>query len=112
MLGVHLGETTDDKKFTLVEVECLGACVNAPMVQINDDYYEDLTPERMVEMIDELSSGKKVKMGPQINRTNSAPVEVKTKPAAKSPEEKPKKQATKKAGITKTGTKKKAGKKA
>lgn len=44
-LGIHHGETTPDKLFTFTEVECLGACVNAPMVQINDDYYEDLTPE-------------------------------------------------------------------
>jgi len=44
-LGVHVGETTEDRLFTFSEVECLGACVNAPMVQINDDYYEDLTPE-------------------------------------------------------------------
>jgi len=44
-LGIHHGETTSDKIFTFTEVECLGACANAPMVQINDDYYEDLTPE-------------------------------------------------------------------
>ena len=44
-LGIHPGETTDDGMFTFSEVECLGACANAPMVQINDDYYEDLTPE-------------------------------------------------------------------
>lgn len=44
-LGIHHGETTQDKLFTFTEVECLGACANAPMVQINDDYYEDLTPE-------------------------------------------------------------------
>ena len=44
-LGIHHGETTSDKLFTFTEVECLGACANAPMVQINDDYYEDLTPE-------------------------------------------------------------------
>lgn len=44
-LGIHHGETTEDKLFTFTEVECLGACVNAPMVQINDDYFEDLTPE-------------------------------------------------------------------
>jgi len=44
-LGVHAGETTEDRLFTFTEVECLGACANAPMVQINDDYYEDLTPE-------------------------------------------------------------------
>ncbi|KAK0638773.1 thioredoxin-like [2Fe-2S] ferredoxin-domain-containing protein [Cercophora newfieldiana] len=44
-LGIKQGETTPDGLFTFIEVECLGACVNAPMVQINDDYYEDLTPE-------------------------------------------------------------------
>lgn len=44
-LGIHAGQTTSDGLFTFIEVECLGACVNAPMVQINDDYYEDLTPE-------------------------------------------------------------------
>ncbi|ROV96324.1 hypothetical protein VMCG_07665 [Cytospora schulzeri] len=44
-LGIKAGETTKDGMFTFIEVECLGACVNAPMVQINDDYYEDLTPE-------------------------------------------------------------------
>ncbi|KJX98910.1 nadh-ubiquinone oxidoreductase 24 kda subunit like protein [Zymoseptoria brevis] len=44
-LGIHHGETTPDNIFTFTEVECLGACANAPMVQINDDYYEDLTPE-------------------------------------------------------------------
>ncbi|KAF2151168.1 hypothetical protein K461DRAFT_258179 [Myriangium duriaei CBS 260.36] len=44
-LGVHAGHTTEDGLFTFTEVECLGACANAPMVQINDDYYEDLTPE-------------------------------------------------------------------
>jgi len=44
-LGIHPGETTEDNLFTFTEVECLGACANAPMVQINDDYYEDLTPE-------------------------------------------------------------------
>lgn len=44
-LGIKQGETTKDGLFTFIEVECLGACVNAPMVQINDDFYEDLTPE-------------------------------------------------------------------
>lgn len=44
-LKIHHGQTTEDKLFTFTEVECLGACANAPMVQINDDYYEDLTPE-------------------------------------------------------------------
>lgn len=72
-LGIGLGETTADGKFTLVEVECLGACVNAPMVQINDDYYEDLTPEHMKDMIVSLSKGEKVTCGSQTGRQGSAP---------------------------------------
>lgn len=50
-LGIHSGEMTEDKLFSLLEVECLGACVNAPMMQINDDYYEDLTPESTVQLL-------------------------------------------------------------
>ncbi len=72
-LGVGLGETTEDGLFTLVEVECLGACANAPMVQINDDYYEDLTPERLAEMIDDLAAGRQVAAGSQIGRQSSMP---------------------------------------
>jgi NADH-quinone oxidoreductase subunit E len=70
-LGVHMGESTDDGMFTLMEVECLGACVNAPMVQVNDDYYEDLTPERMVEMLDAMKAGKPVPVGSQTGRKAS-----------------------------------------
>lgn len=55
-LGIKQGETTADGLFTFIEVECLGACVNAPMVQINDDYYEDLTPETTVQLIRALRS--------------------------------------------------------
>jgi NADH-quinone oxidoreductase E subunit len=73
-LGIGLTETTADGKFTLVEVECLGACVNAPMVQINDDFYEDLTAETLGKVLDELAAGRKPKVGPQIDRLNSAPV--------------------------------------
>jgi NADH-quinone oxidoreductase E subunit len=72
-LGIGLKETTRDGKFTLVEVECLGACVNAPMVQINDDFYEDLTPESLSKVLDELAAGRKPKIGPQVDRLNSAP---------------------------------------
>ena len=54
-LGIDIGETTKDKKFTLVEVECLGACVNAPLVQINNDYHENLTPESIEKLINNLS---------------------------------------------------------
>ena len=50
-LGIKSGQMTDDKIFSLLEVECLGACVNAPMLQINDDYYEDLTPESTVALL-------------------------------------------------------------
>ena len=53
-LGIKVGETSEDARFTLYEVECLGACVNAPMMQINDDYYENLTPDRVSEIIDRL----------------------------------------------------------
>ncbi|EHL01779.1 Thioredoxin-like protein [Glarea lozoyensis ATCC 20868] len=58
-LGIKQGETTKDNLFTFVEVECLGACVNAPMVQINDDYYEDLTPESTVALLTALQESSK-----------------------------------------------------
>jgi NADH-quinone oxidoreductase subunit E len=66
-------EVTPDGKFSWVEVECLGACVNAPMVQINADYYEDLTPDILARIINDLSAGRTPKPGPQIDRINSAP---------------------------------------
>ncbi|MBF0109023.1 MAG: NADH-quinone oxidoreductase subunit NuoE [Magnetococcales bacterium] len=53
-LGIGFGQTSADGRFTLAEVECLGACVNAPMLQINDDYHENLTPEKVVGIIDQL----------------------------------------------------------
>jgi len=65
---------TGDGKFSWVEVECLGACVNAPMVQINYDYYEDLTPESFEKILDELASGRTPKPGPQVDRQLSAPI--------------------------------------
>jgi NADH-quinone oxidoreductase E subunit len=55
-LGIGLGQTTPDKKFSLSEVECLGSCGTAPVAQINDDYYENLTPESVVRLIDELAA--------------------------------------------------------
>jgi NADH dehydrogenase (ubiquinone) flavoprotein 2 len=70
-LGIGPGESTGDGKFTVTEVECLGACVNAPMVQINDDFYEDLTPEIMGRMIDDLKAGKKLSVGSQTGRKGS-----------------------------------------
>lgn len=70
-LKIGMNETTKDGKFTLMEVECLGACVNAPMVQINDDYYEDLTPETMQEVLDLLGEDMKPKIGSQKGRKAS-----------------------------------------
>ena len=65
---------TDDGLFSWTEVECLGACVNAPMVQINYDYYEDLTPDILTRLLNDLSAGRKPKPGPQIDRQMSGPV--------------------------------------
>lgn len=72
-LDVDIGETTTDGQFTLSEVECLGACVNAPMMQIDDDYYEDLTPERAEEILQEIRAGGQPKTGSQIGRRSSEP---------------------------------------
>jgi NADH-quinone oxidoreductase subunit E len=68
------GEVSKDGKFSWVEVECLGACVNAPMVQIGSDYYEDLTADSFGGILDGLAAGKKPKPGPQIDRQLSAPI--------------------------------------
>ncbi|MDA8603331.1 NADH-quinone oxidoreductase subunit NuoE [Alphaproteobacteria bacterium] len=72
-LGIGLGQTTDDKKFTLIEVECLGACVNAPMVQINDNYYEDLGADAFKGILDDLAAGKVIDYGNMTGRIGSAP---------------------------------------
>ena len=65
-LNIDINETTKDGNFTLKEVECLGACVNAPMVQINDDYYEDLNEDSLIKLLENLKNGNKVKVGPQL----------------------------------------------
>jgi NADH-quinone oxidoreductase subunit E len=65
---------TTDGTFSWIEVECLGACVNAPMAQINADYYEDLTPETLTRILNDMAAGKKPKPGPQVEREFSAPV--------------------------------------
>ena len=98
-LDINVGETTKDKLFTLSEVECLGACVNAPMIQvrsraksiffnvttfkhvqtipysfqINDDYYEDLTEKDMGEILDDLKAGKQPPRGPRSGRYSAEP---------------------------------------
>lgn len=71
--GLVKGGTTPDGLFTLNEVECLGACANAPMVQINDDNFEDLTFDSTVALLEALAAGKPVKVGPQIKRQTSCP---------------------------------------
>merc|ERR1719153_477258 len=72
-LGIVPGQTTSDKLFTISEVECLGACVNAPMVQINDDYYEDLTVQDTNEILEDLKAGKKPPAGPRSGRYAAEP---------------------------------------
>ena len=71
--GLKKGHTTEDGLFTLTEVECLGACANAPMVQINDDNYEDLTEASMGAILHALAAGKTPKPGPQVDRQTSCP---------------------------------------
>jgi NADH-quinone oxidoreductase subunit E len=68
------GRISADGLFSWVEVECLGACVNAPMLQINEDNYEDLTPEILSRILDDLAAGRTPEPGPQIERQFSAPV--------------------------------------
>ncbi|WP_374651874.1 NADH-quinone oxidoreductase subunit NuoE [Dongia sp.] len=70
-LGVAMKEVTKDGLFSMMEVECLGACCNAPMVQINDDFYEDLTPETLGKVLDDLAAGRQPKKGPQNGRRAS-----------------------------------------
>ena len=67
-------KVTEDGNFSWLEVECLGACCNAPMVQINDDYYEDLTPENFDTLLDDLAAGRTVHVGSQIGRKSSEPI--------------------------------------
>lgn len=68
------GQVSADGKLSWIEVECLGACANAPMVQINDDYYEDLDGPSFGQMLEDLRSGKAVKIGSQTGRNGSEPI--------------------------------------
>ena len=70
-LGIKDGETTKDGLFTLLKVECLGACANAPMVQINDDYFECLTPKTTVELLNYIRKEGKL---PPLNKSGSKPM--------------------------------------
>ena len=73
-LGIGVGETTPDGKFTLIETECLGACVNAPILWVNDDFYEDLDGPATERLLDALSRGERPEPGSVIGRQGSAPV--------------------------------------
>jgi len=66
-------ELSKDKKCSWIEVECLGACVNAPMMQINDDYFEDLDKEKAIKILDQILKGEKIKPGSYRGRKNSEP---------------------------------------
>jgi NADH-quinone oxidoreductase E subunit len=72
-LGIGIGQTTADKQFTLTEVECVGACVNAPVIQVNDDFYEDLDGPSTERLIDALRRGEKPPIGSVTGRQTSAP---------------------------------------
>src|SRR5580693_5260631 len=77
-LGIGVGGTTADGLFTLVEVECLGACVNAPILQVNDDFYEDLDAPATEALLDALRDGKAPLPGSVIGRQGSEPVSGRT----------------------------------
>ena len=72
-LGIGPGETTPDGQFTVVEIECAGACVNAPVVAIGEDYYEDLDGPAMVALLDQLARGETPPPGSQTGRRGSCP---------------------------------------
>ena len=72
-LGIKPGETTSDNLFTLTEVECAGACVNAPVLAVNDDYYEDLTIDSTVKILDSLKAGNIPPIGPVSGRKSCEP---------------------------------------
>ena len=73
-LGLEMGETSEDDQFTLSVAECLGACANAPMMQIGDDYYEDLDAESTKAILEALKAGQTPKPGSQSGRHSSEPV--------------------------------------
>jgi NADH-quinone oxidoreductase E subunit len=77
-LGIEIGGSTADRLFTLVEVECLGACVNAPILQVNDDFYEDLDGPATEALLDALRAGDPPPPGSMIGRHGSEPVSGRT----------------------------------
>ena len=74
MISPDQNTLSKDGLFSWMQVECLGACVNAPLVQINDDYYEDLTYDTAKNILQSLMDGKEIKVGSQYGRTSSKAV--------------------------------------
>ena len=72
-LGIGIGQVTNDKLFSLGKVECLGACVNAPVVKINENYFEDINSQSLDKLINNFKDDKKIKIGPQSERKGSEP---------------------------------------
>jgi NADH-quinone oxidoreductase E subunit len=77
-LGIGIGGTTEDRMFSLIEVECLGGCVNAPILQVNDDFYEDLDGPATEALLDAFRAGSPPPPGSVIGRGGSAPIKGKT----------------------------------
>ena len=73
-LEIETNQTSEDGQFTITEVECLGACVNAPMMQINDDYYEDLDQITTLDILSQIKIAKEPKTGSQIKRFSCEPL--------------------------------------
>jgi len=69
----EFGQTSADGMFTMTEVECLGACVNAPILQVDDDFYEDMDADRVTQLLDALRRGERPKPGSMTGRQTSAP---------------------------------------
>ena len=72
-LGIQSGHISEDNNFSLNRVECLGACVNGPVVKINENYYEDLNINSANELLKNMNEGRKLKIGPQSSRKGSEP---------------------------------------
>jgi NADH-quinone oxidoreductase subunit E len=77
-LGIEIGQSTEDGRFFLREFECLGACANAPILWVDDDYYEDLTYDTTRAILDQLMRGERPRPGSQAGRRASMPVGGKT----------------------------------
>lgn len=72
-LNLNIGEISENKMFSIIEVECLGACVNAPIAKIGEHYYEDLNEDYMTKILNNIKSGKKINKGSQLSRKGSEP---------------------------------------